>query len=740
MTLSVPPNIARHKKTVIRHSGDVDHDKTFCIFAIKANAEGSTGIRKLKAGVPYYFMQGFSIQDDYVYVDKKVLQGMEDSLYNQFYTLQASKAHINISAVVGMNGSGKSTLVEYLMRLINNVSASVLGEIKLGVATERLHYIPNMDGELYYMQYGKPYVLTVRNNQVQINCYDLDLNRTLDKVDAFKKSIYYFYDNKQLANNPQHDILFRNKGQEEALKHLFYTIVLNYSIYAYNTHDYTDEADSNIVETVAEDLYEDSIQRRKRNPVEIKDKEYPIDQRCWLHGLFHKNDGYQVPLVITPYRTEGNIGINSENILARERLVSLIVDPKSTFRSINEHLEVHSLMLSRNSSLYDYEHVKAMLNSRVFEKEDYDTIRQQIYNAWCKWIGMKVGFGSEKKYYNDTISYICYKTLKIAKTYREYQRFYNSLRRNRWKQSEDTIQKLVRSLILDNSHITRRLFQAIDYLAYDIYGNDPTSEPIIPSELKLSQPNTAANGQRLLFRNLSQCQSVKHIPSPIFNVEINLKDVNDGHDVKFETLSSGEKQLIYTVSSLLYHLSNIDSVKEDGNDARIVYHHVNLILEEIELYFHPDLQKHFVQYLINGIGQMSFVSLKAINIILVTHSPFVLSDIPANNILALDKNGCTVTSLKSFASNIHEMLKDSFFMSRGCIGDFAQKHIEHIIEKLHSNKRVAEDKDKLHRFIMLIDEPVIRMLLLKEFYQVYPERDKELRRQELQKELEELDA
>ena len=44
------------KKEVIRHGGDKDHDKTFCIFAVRVNTDNTTGQRKLRAGfeVPEY--------------------------------------------------------------------------------------------------------------------------------------------------------------------------------------------------------------------------------------------------------------------------------------------------------------------------------------------------------------------------------------------------------------------------------------------------------------------------------------------------------------------------------------------------------------------------------------------------------------------------------------------------------------------------------------------------------------
>ena len=132
------------KKEVIRHGGDTDHDKKFCIFAVRVNADKTAGQRKRRYGEPYYLMRGFTVDGDKVKVEYGTDIALKDSIFNQFYADQGARAHINFSAIVGMNGSGKSTLVEYMLRLINNFSASFFGEYKLNAATDRLHYIDGM--------------------------------------------------------------------------------------------------------------------------------------------------------------------------------------------------------------------------------------------------------------------------------------------------------------------------------------------------------------------------------------------------------------------------------------------------------------------------------------------------------------------------------------------------------------------------------------------------------------------
>ncbi len=78
-----------------------------------------------------------------------------------------------------------------------------------------------------------------------------------------------------------------------------------------------------------------------------KIEKYNTEDKCWLHGLFHKNDAYRTPLVITPFRREGNIDINNERELAIERLVRLYALHEDLF-TINDHLLMESLTYSYN--------------------------------------------------------------------------------------------------------------------------------------------------------------------------------------------------------------------------------------------------------------------------------------------------------------------------------------------------------------------------------------------------------
>ena len=131
------------------------------------------------------------------------------------------------------------------------------------------------------------------------------------------------------------------------------------------------------------------------------------------------------------------------------------------------------------------------------------------------------------------------------------------------------------------------------------------------------------------------------------------------------------------MSNFAYHLVNINSVwrskaKKVGRAPLLQYRYINAIFDEIELYYHPELQRRFLALLLNMLRDIELTHIEGINIMLVTHSPFVLSDIPRSNVLAL---GGDPTIDETFCANIHEMLNQSFFMHY-TMGEVSQTAIE----------------------------------------------------------------
>lgn len=165
---------------------------------------------------------------------------------------------------------------------------------------------------------------------------------------------------------------------------------------------------------------------------------------------------------------------------------------------------------------------------------------------------------------------------------------------------------------------------------------------------------------------------------------------------------------------MIYHLRNIDSVI----DKKRSYENVNVIFEEIELYFHPEYQRLVVKMLVEKLQKIDFNHIKRVNVIFVTHSPFILSDIPICNVLFLKDGKPAIRKIQenTFGSNIHGLLKNGFFLPSLPMGEFAYDKINELFERLNGYKldpNNRELRDWFYSNIMRVGEPYLREQLMK---------------------------
>ena len=122
-----------------------------------------------------------------------------------------------------------------------------------------------------------------------------------------------------------------------------------------------------------------------------------------------------------------------------------------------------------------------------------------------------------------------------------------------------------------------------------------------------------------------------------------------------------------------------------------------VFIDEFEIGLHPNWQKNIIKYIFDFFKNFHI----KINFLIITHSPFLLSDIPKQNIIFLEKDKTTgnckvVDGLKdkkqTFGANIHTLLSDGFFMNDGLMGEFAKGKINEIREFYKKVK--VKDKEK----------------------------------------------
>ena len=181
------------------------------------------------------------------------------------------------------------------------------------------------------------------------------------------------------------------------------------------------------------------------------------------------------------------------------------------------------------------------------------------------------------------------------------------------------------------------------------------------------------------------------------------KNSNKNHS--FLNLSSGEKLYLNILTNFAYTLYHLE---DDYNGI--------MLFDEIELSFHPAWQKQIIGHLLYMYNKVRESKKIDLHLIFTTHSPFLLSDIPKQNIIFLDKDEAgkckVVDGLKdkkqTFGANIHTLLSDSFFMEDGLMGEFAKGKIDKAIALLNKDKLDEKELKYCEEIISIIGEPIVK--------------------------------
>lgn len=157
-------------------------------------------------------------------------------------------------------------------------------------------------------------------------------------------------------------------------------------------------------------------------------------------------------------------------------------------------------------------------------------------------------------------------------------------------------------------------------------------------------------------------------------------------NLEFKGLSSGQQALLNMYSSFYDVLDEIEDKKN-----------VLVLMDEPELYFHPEWQRKYIYFIVEFFN--TYYKNKNVQIIFTSNSPYVLSDLNNSSVIMMEKE----EKNKTFAGNIMNLLIDNYFME-DTIGKFAEEKIKGIVNRV-KNKEVNSDDFKI---IDQIGEDVIR--------------------------------
>lgn len=193
-------------------------------------------------------------------------------------------------------------------------------------------------------------------------------------------------------------------------------------------------------------------------------------------------------------------------------------------------------------------------------------------------------------------------------------------------------------------------------------------------------------------------------------------------DFKFiRPLSSGEAALL----KLFYRLYRALTKPANTNSCN----EIHLLLDEVDLYLHPEWQRRWLSFFVKGIKIISdnLINESIISaplkfqIVLATHSPFMITDFLNENVISFQRDydkdmhrfgtlRCCSSKSKSFASNIYDILEKNFFL-KSSIGFLTEEKIKEVI-RIKQNKEATDDEKKqANKIIAFIGDPVIRSLI-----------------------------
>ncbi|MGE8536657.1 MAG: hypothetical protein ACN6OJ_18870 [Chryseobacterium sp.] len=672
----------------------------FKILAIRPH-ENCEGLKNLRVGHLYKFYNDYDFSDN----DESIRERID--VPEKLYNLNEDQ-NITISAVVGKNGSGKSALVELLIKSIMKISLILRNDFvnpdeiyddpdKKERFNESLRKdLSNLRLEFYYISKSDIPYIDLNNilrqsvnrklpiiRKIKIDGHNFTFTDYLKKGDIYEKS-----------KTVHCDVIRKSKYTENFLEDFFYTMIVNYSFYGFNNSEIGE----------------------------------------WIQGIFHKNDGYQLPVVINPYRYDGNVDINSEKSLTKSRFLVNILFEKE-LRKITEKKTILNVLMK-----FDYSKFKINSDGRlesIFSNSDYE--KEEILKIIIKYFfDENLVANKNNDFYEYTLEYILTKIYKITKypLYKKFRYLFESKTSSIGKEIL-LLPDLMDYLYLlagDTSHNTFKLRQAL-YFIISGYLNKEDLDEIFEIDLLYSKLVSDFN----LIKDTIKDRNGDIISGYEFSVNESLpsffevdflftSDPNSQHT--FSNLSSGEKQKIFSINSVVYHLRNLFSISrrtgEDLYENIVSYNNINIVFDEIELYFHPQFQKSFIKDLLQNISVLRHSYSNRINIMFLTHSPFILSDIPKQNVLFLEDGISTdFKARNTFAANISNLLLDSFFVDNGLIGDFAIERINKTINYLNGKEITEEfNSSDFLKIINLVDEPILQKKLIEMYSEKFSNKEK----------------
>lgn len=595
----------------------------------------------------------FSSKYKIKYINKNLEIEENKNYIPNFYNINTNNIS-NITAVIGKNGSGKTTLLDMIAKIL---CVGPFGEYNFIIA-----FIKN--NEIYV--YAKEGLINkkIEHDFKLITFENQNIKESICKDMIKNTSVVFFSNivnlrNKQINSSIMKNNFFNISIEEDINKgYIEPEIELNRE---YINQKFVDQRfiDNRANREIKNKMTERNIKFLSQNNSILKIETISLYFKCYQTlGIFTSS------LDKLRYYREDNSIKRSDNYIKK---LNYSVTQKE--KEIYEEIERELLSLHNNKRKTFLYIAYFILIDKFFE-ELYNKINNnEIINLINNEIEEKVKRSKAIEMIYQVIGVI--KNIEIDKIRKSYQK------RN---YIEDSISNIVNEFKNFLQEICKKYQQTLRNLNLII-----RNTKIVVDIFRLY-----GKGEMQSRKVLHQIMPIIFVPNEeikelyeIVNTDNNFIEM---FNLEFKGLSSGQQALLNMYSSFYDVLDKIEDKKN-----------VLVLMDEPELYFHPEWQRKYIYFIVEFFN--TYYKNKNVQIIFTSNSPYVLSDLNNSSVIMMEKE----EENKTFAGNIMNLLIDNYFME-DTIGKFAEEKIKGIVNRV-KNKEVNSDDFKI---IDQIGEDVIR--------------------------------
>ena len=171
-------------------------------------------------------------------------------------------------------------------------------------------------------------------------------------------------------------------------------------------------------------------------------------------------------------------------------------------------------------------------------------------------------------------------------------------------------------------------------------------------------------------------------------------------------MSEGQRVFLDIISKVTLA---VDEIEKGDN--------IVLLIDEPDRAIHPELARNFIDILLRNLNECQE---RTIQVVLSSHSPFIVTDILPENVYAITREESDNKSIikqkqDTFATNIYYLLMDTF-MIENTFGKYSYDKIKDVIKRLKYDEIEEQELNLIKGFIDRIGEKTVRKKLLELYY------------------------